>query len=66
MITMPNAQSHFDKAIHEIEHRNQVNRPAVDLSIQRLDNGAVICTRERIVKEVRPCRFSPRPRSLVR
>ncbi|KAF8131860.1 Metallo-dependent phosphatase-like protein [Boletus edulis] len=49
---MTSVQAHFDKAIQEIEHRNPPNRPTVDLSIQRLDNGAVICTRERIVKDV--------------
>jgi hypothetical protein len=48
---MSSVQTHFNKAIQEIEHRNP-NRPAVDLSIQRLDNGAVISTRERIVKDV--------------
>lgn len=50
---MSTAQTHFDKAIQEIEHRNPANRPAVDLSIQRLDNGTIISTRERIIKDVR-------------
>lgn len=47
------SQAHFDKAIQEIEHRNPLNRPVVDLSIQHLDNGAIISTRERIMKDVR-------------
>ncbi|KAG8220533.1 serine/threonine protein phosphatase 2B [Butyriboletus roseoflavus] len=49
---MSSVQTHFDKAIHEIEHRNALNRPAVDCSMQRLDDGAIINTRERIIKDV--------------
>ncbi|KAG9308175.1 Metallo-dependent phosphatase-like protein [Chiua virens] len=49
---MTSVQSHFDKAIQEIEHRNPANRPIPDFSIQRLDNGAIISTRERIIKDV--------------
>lgn len=51
--TMSGAQTHFDKAIQEIEHRNPANKPDVDFSVQRLDNGAIISTRERIIKDVR-------------
>lgn len=50
---MLTAQAHFDKAIQEVEHRNPANRPVVDLSIQCLDNGMTISTRERIIKDVR-------------
>ena len=62
-ITMSTAQTHFDKAIQEIQHRNPANRPTVDFSIQHLDDGAIISTRERFIKDVRRPFLSLRHRS---
>lgn len=45
------SQGQMYRAIQEIQLRNN-NRPTIDYSKQRLDNGSTVSTRERIVKDV--------------
>lgn len=44
------SQGQMYRAIQEIQFRN--NRPSIDYSKQRLENGSVVSTQERIVKDV--------------
>ena len=44
-------QTQLERAIYEIQHRAEV--PQLDFTKHQLDNGYIISTRERVVKEVR-------------
>ena len=60
---MPIPQAHVEKAIEQIEHRRRPSN--IDFTQHVLEDGNVISTQERVIKEVRrPHRAFPRRRRL--
>lgn len=51
---MPITQAHVEKAIEQIEHRRRPSN--VDFTQHVLEDGNIISTQERVIKDVRPLR----------
>lgn len=48
---MPNAKAQLERAIHQIQEKGPV--PEIDFTQHQLEDGNIISTQERVVKDVR-------------
>lgn len=47
---MASTQVHLERALHQIIDKPQL--PEIDFTVHQLDNGVVVSTQERVVKDV--------------